>query len=205
MKLEDFNNLDFKTLGNAPLGVKIVLLSVLFLLLIGGGYWFLWRPALEEIKQAEGREIELRGIYLEKKKEAIHLPIYKQQMVEIEKTFGTLLRQLPDKTQMDALLNDINQAGLEVGLEFQLFKPEAEQRSDFYAERPITIRVQGTYHQLGAFAQNISALPRIVTLNEMTITPGDSKEGDQVVSALVARTYRYLDVGETSAQPAASR
>ncbi len=204
MKLEDFNQLDFKTLGSAPLGVKVVLLGVLFLLLVGGGYWFLWKPALAELEQAENREAELRGVFLSKKKEAINLPIYRQQMVEIEKTFGTLLRQLPDKTQMDALLNDINQAGLEVGLQFQLFKPEAERRADFYAERPITIRVQGAYHQMGAFAQNISRLPRIVTLNEMALTPGDSKEGDMVVNSLVARTYRYLDSDE-AAQPAERR
>lgn len=196
LRLEDFNQLDLKSMGSAPLGVKVVLLSAIFLLLVGAGYWFLWKPALEELEMAENRELELRNVFLTKKKEAINLPIYRQQMVDIEKTFGTLLRQLPDKTQMDALLNDINQAGLQVGLEFQLFKPEAERPAEFYAERPISVRVTGTYHQLGAFAQNISRLPRIVTLNDMSITPigGDSL----VINAVVARTYRYLDAGETA-------
>lgn len=197
LRLEDFNQLDLKSMGSAPLGVKVILLSAIFLLLVGAGYWFLWKPALEELEMAENRELELRNVFLTKKKEAINLPIYRQQMVDIEKTFGTLLRQLPDKTQMDALLNDINQAGLQVGLEFQLFKPEAERPAEFYAERPISVRVTGTYHQLGAFAQNISRLPRIVTLNDMSITPAGGNDGALVINAVVARTYRYLDASET--------
>lgn len=205
MKWEDFNQLEYKTLGSAPLGVKVVLLGTLFLLLVGGGYWFLWKPALEELEQASNREAELRNVFVTKKKEAINLPIYRQQMAEIESTFIELLRQLPDRTQMDALLNDINQAGLEVGLEFQLFKPEAERPAEFYAERPITIRVVGTYFQLGAFAQNISQLPRIVSLSEMSLTPSSSNDGELVVNAVIARTYRYLDAGETSAPAAHGR
>ena len=200
MKLEDFNQLELKTIGSAPLGVKVVLLSLIFILIVGSGYWFLWKPALEELEQAENKETELRNVFLVKKKEAINLPIYKQQMADIEKTFGTLLRQLPDMTQMDALLNDINQAGLEVGLEFQLFKPEAERRIEFYAERPISMRVTGTYHQLGAFAQNISKLSRIVSLNDMSIMRGGNKESELVATSLVAKTYRYLDADESAPQ-----
>lgn len=197
MKLEDFNQLDPKNLGSAPLPVKAVLLGAIFVGLVAAGYWFLWRPALEELAQAGGKETELRGVFLTKKKEAINLPVYRQQMVDIERTFGALLRQLPDKTQMDGLLNDINQAGLEVGLEFELFKPGPEQPSEFYAARPIAIRVVGGYHQLGAFAQHIAALSRIVTLGEMSITPVAGKEGMLGVNA-VARTFRYAESGEAA-------
>jgi len=144
MKLEDFNQLDLKNLGSAPLPVKVVLLTLIFLVLVGGGYWFLWQPALEELDQAKNKETELRTVFIAKKKEAINLPIYKQQMADIERTFGELLRQLPDKTQMEGLLRDVNAAGLEVGLEFDLFRPGAEQPAEFYVTKPISIRVVGS-------------------------------------------------------------
>lgn len=201
MKLEDFNQLDFKTLGSAPAGVKAVLLAVIFLLLVAGGYWFMWKPAMEELDQVRSQESQLRNTFLAKKREAVNLPEYKQQMADIERTFGALLRQLPDKTQMDGLLNDINQSGLEVGLSFEQFKPEAERPADFYAERPIALRVTGDYQQLGAFAQNVANLSRIVTLSDLSIVPTsgkDAKGGELTVNA-VARTFRYLDASEVVA------
>lgn len=198
MKLEDFNNIDPKNMGSLPVGVKATLLGFIFILLVAAGYWFMWKPALEELEQIANKETELRAVFMTKKKEAINLPIYKQQMVDIERTFGTLLRQLPDKSQMDGLLTDINQAGLEVGLEFELFRPGQERPADFYAEKPISIRVIGGYHQLGAFAQNIAKLSRIVTLEDMVISPVGTT--DKLGVNATAKTFRYLDSGETSSK-----
>jgi type IV pilus assembly protein PilO len=199
MKLEDFNNIDPKNMGSLPLPVKAVLLGGIFIFLVAAGYWFMWKPSMEELDQIVNKETELRGVFMSKKKEAVNLPAYKQQMVDIEKTFGALLRQLPNKSQMDGLLTDINQAGLEVGLEFDLFRPGPENPADFYAERPISIRVVGGYHQLGAFAQNIAKLSRIVTLEELTIAPIGT--GDQLGVNAIAKTFRYLDSGETPSGP----
>lgn len=196
MKLEDFNNIDPKNMGSLPGPVKAVLLSAIFIFLVAAGYWFMWKPSMEELDQVASKEGELRNVFMAKKKEAINLPIYKQQMVDIERTFGALLRQLPDKSQMDGLLTDINQAGLEVGLEFELFRPGQEHPAEFYAEKPIAIRVVGGYHQLGAFAQNIAKLSRIVTLEDMTIAP---VAGDKLGVNATAKTFRYLDASETPA------
>lgn len=206
MKLEDFNNIDFNNTGSLPLPVKAVLLIVAFVLILGAGYWFLWKPALEELDQAKAKETELRQVFLDKKKQAINLDLYKQQMVDIEKTFGTLLKQLPDKSQMDGLLTDINQAGLERGLEFELFKPGQEAQKDFYAEMPISIKVVGAYHNLGLFASDVSRLSRIVTLNNLSITSGgkDVKDNMLVMEA-VAKTYRYLDSNELASKQSAEK
>ena len=206
MKLEDFNNIDFKNAGSLPISVKLVLLGFLFLVLIGLGYWFLWSPQIDEFDQAEAKEQELRQVFTTKKGQAIKIEAYKQQMVDIEKTFGALLKQLPDKSQMDGLLTDINQAGLGRGLEFELFKPGQETIADFYAEMPIQIRIKGSYHDVGAFATDISKLSRIVTLNDMAIAPlnKDSKDGVLVLDA-VAKTYRYLDSSEIAAKKATEK
>ncbi len=208
MKLEDFNNIDFKNAGSLPWPVKGVLLAVLFVLFVGAGYWFLWSPSLEELDQAKNKEAELRDIFLAKKKQAINLDAYKQQMVDVEKTFGALLRQLPDKSQMDGLLTDINQAGLSQGLEFELFKPNQEIVSEFYAEMPISIKVVGGYHDLGAFATEISKLSRIVTINNISIAPlsKDAKDKDgRLVMDAIAKTYRYLDASEVAARKNAAK
>ena len=206
MKLEDFNNIDLKTAGNLPMPVKGVLLGVLLLLILLAGYWFLWSNSLEELDQAKSKEEELRQTYVSKKTQAINLAAYQQQMVDIEKTFGALLRQLPDKSQMDGLLTDINQAGLERGLEFELFKPGQETITDFYAELPISIKVTGSYHDLGAFASDVSRLSRIVTLNDVSITNAN-KEGkeSQLTMEAVAKTYRYLDASEVASKKAADK
>ena len=197
MKLEDFNNIDFKNVGSLPASVKAVLLLVLGLLLLGLGYWSMWQPALADLDQSVAKEKELRDVFLAKKSQAIKIDAYRQQMVDIERTFGALLKQLPDKSEMDGLLTDINQAGLGRGLEFNLFKPGQETVADFYAEMPIQIKVLGSYHDLGAFATDVSKLPRIVTLNNISLTPlnGDVKSGRLVLEA-VAKTYRYLDSTE---------
>jgi len=203
MKLDDFNNIDFKNMGNLPLPVKLVLLVFLFLILLGLGYWFLWSDEIADIDQAKAKEQELRQTFLTKKAQAVKIDAYKQQMIDIEKTFGALLKQLPDKSQMDGLLTDINQAGLGRGLEFELFKPGQETVADFYAEMPIQIKIKGNYHDIGAFATDISKLSRIVTLNDLTITPinKDAKDSSLTMDA-TAKTYRYLDSSEVAAKKA---
>ena len=212
MKLEDFNNIDFKNAGSLPLPVKAVLLAGLLLILLGLGYYFMWSPSLDELDKAKSKEQELRQIFLDKKSQSINLQGYKEQMVEIEKTFGALLKQLPDKSQMDGLLTDINQAGLGRGLEFELFKPGQETQAEFYAEMPISIKVVGNYHDLGAIATDISKLSRIVTLNDLTIAPvsaaKDAKPGpnsEMLVMEAVAKTYRYLDADELAARRQAEK
>ncbi len=206
MKLDDFNNIDIKNAGSLPMPVKLVLLGFIFLVLVALGYWFLWSPEMDEFTQAESKEQELRQVFTTKKGQAIKIDAYKQQMVDIEKTFGALLKQLPDKSQMDVLLTDINQAGLGRGLEFELFKPGQEAIADFYAEMPIQIKIKGHYHDVGAFATDISKLSRIVTLNDMVITPlnKDTKDGSLVLEA-TAKTYRYLDSAEIAAKKASEK
>lgn len=212
MKLEDFNNIDIKNAGNLPWPVKGVLLLALLILLLLAGYWFVWNPAAEELEKAREKEVELRKVFLDKKRQSINLEAYKEQMVEIERTFGALLKQLPDKSQMDGLLTDINQAGLARGLEFELFKPGKEVVGDFYAEMPIQIKVVGGYHDLGAFASDVSKLSRIVTLNDLVVSPaanknksgdrgvGESDDSSKLVMEAVAKTYRYLDASEIAAK-----
>lgn len=206
MKLEDFNNIDLQNVGSLPFSIKAVLLGVLGLVLVGLGYWFMWSPALDELDQSVEKEKELRTVFLAKKSQAIKIDAYRQQMVEIEKTFGALLKQLPDKSEMDGLLTDVNQAGLGRGLEFELFKPGQETVAEFYAEMPIQIKVLGGYHDLGAFATDVSKLPRIVTLNNLIIQPAnkEAKDGRLILEA-VAKTYRYLDSSEISARKSADK
>jgi type IV pilus assembly protein PilO len=206
MKLDDFNNIDFKNAGSLPMPVKLVMLGFVFLVLIGLGYWFLWNPIVEEFDTAQAKEQELRQVFLTKKAQAIKVDAYRQQMVDIEKTFGALLKQLPDKSQMDGLLNDINKAGSDRKLEFELFKPGDETISEFYAEKPIQIRVVGSYHDMGAFATDISKLSRIVTLNDLSIAPvtAGAKDSPLALEA-IAKTYRYLDASETAAKKAAEK
>lgn len=206
MKLDDFNNIDIKNAGNLPMPVKAVLLGVVFVLLLGLGYYFLLSPALETLDQEKAKEQQLRDVFLAKKSQAINLEAYRAQMVEIEKTFGALLRQLPDKSQIDGLLTDINQAGLSRGLEFELFKPGSEVQAEFYAEMPIAIKVLGTYHDLGAFASDISRLSRIVTISNVSVQPLATKDAkpsnaDAILTMeAVAKTYRYLDADEIAAK-----
>jgi len=206
MNFDDFNNIDFKNLGGLPVLVKVVLLSVLALLLVVAGYFTLWEPEITANKQAEAKEQELRQAFLSKKGQAVKVEAYRQQMVDIEKTFGALLKQLPDRSEMDGLLTDINQSGLGRGLEFELFKPGQEVVADFYAEMPIQIKILGNYHDIGAFATDVSRLSRIVTLNNLSIAPvtKDIKGGGGVlVLEAIAKTYRYLDASEIASKRAA--
>ncbi len=201
MQLDDFRKIEFKNAGKLPNSVKAVLLFILFFVLVGLGYWFLWQGALDELSQAKAHETELKVVFIQDKEKAVKVEGYRMQMAEIQKTFGALLRQLPDKTQMGGLLTDINKAGLENGLEFELFNPGQEIKTEFYAEMPIQIKVTGEYDNLGAFATEISKLSRIVTLNDLNVGLVNKDGKDSRLSLeVIAKTYRYLDKDEIKQQ-----
>ena len=198
MTLDELRRLDPKKIGTWPVMPKVGVLVLVLIAILGASFWFDWKDQLEQIDAEQAKENQLKTTYIEKKKQALNLPSYKKQLEDIEKQFGALLRQLPGKSEMDALLTDINQAGLGRGLQFELFKPAAEETMrEFYAELPIAIRVTGTYHDLGAFASDIGKLSRIVTLNNVALSPG--KDGNLVMDA-TAKTFRYLDDDEIATQ-----
>lgn len=213
MTLDELRNIDLRRVGNLSVGAKAVLLAVIFAILVAGGWWFVWSDQLDQIDQARHQEMSLRDTWRDKKRMAVNLDAWKHRLVEIQQSFGALLRQLPNKSEMDALLNDINQAGLGRGLQFDLFKPAGQETlSDFYAELPVTLRVSGHYHELGAFASDLSHLPRIVLLQDMNISvltapnPKDHSGKDVLLQMEgTARTYRYLDDQELAAQQRASK
>ena len=190
--------LDPKKIGSAPILVKLGVLLVVLAGIVAASWYFDWQDQIDKIEREAKKETGLRETFLTKKKEAINLAAYQKQLEDIEKQFGALLKQLPGKAEMDALLTDINQAGLGRGLQFELFKPATgESRRDFYAELPITIKITGSYHDIGAFASDISKLSRIVTLNDVGLT-GGAKGG--LVFDATAKTFRYLDETEVAAQ-----
>ncbi|MBL8527135.1 MAG: type 4a pilus biogenesis protein PilO [Burkholderiales bacterium] len=203
MRLDEIRRLNPREIASWPLIPKLGTLFLLFLLLLGAGYWFVWQHQIGELDAAKKKEDELRTTFLEKKKKAINLDAYRKQLADIEQSFGALLKQLPNKSEMDALLTDINQAGLGRGLQFELFRPASqESMSDFYAELPITLKVSGNYHDMGAFASDVAQLPRIVTLNDLSISA--AKDGSLTMDA-IAKTYRYLDEDELARQKKAIR
>ena len=203
MTLDDLRRLDPKNIGNWPLGPKLGALLILLALIVFISYWFDWQNQMEELDSQRNKEAQLRTTFVDKKRQAINLEAYRKQLDDIEKSFGALLKQLPSKSEMDALLTDINQAGLGRGLQFELFKPAAaETISEFYAELPIQLRITGSYHDFGAFATDISRLSRIVTLNDIGLST--TKDG-QIVMDAVAKTYRYLDEEEVAKQRKATQ
>ena len=192
LKNIDFKSIDFKNLAAAPLPVKLIGILLGCIALIFAGYWFIISDELDAYTESQKKEQGLRETYLNKKALAINLETYKLQMKEMQQTFGTMLRQLPNTNEVPDLLIDITQAGLGRGLEFVLFKPEKEKPIDFYAELPIRITVNGSYHELGQFVSDVATLPRIVTLGEISID-GGGKSTKLVMSAL-AKTYRYIEL-----------
>jgi type IV pilus assembly protein PilO len=200
---DDINNLSLKNIGAWPTPIKAGAMLLLFAALLLAGYWFVWKDQFDALDQARQEEVKLRAEFLDKKKQSVNLDLYRQQVKEIEQAFGALVRQLPNKSEMDALLTDINQAGLGRGLEFELFKPAPQETvKDFYAELPITIRVTGTYHDLGRFASDVAQLPRIVTLNDISIAQNPA--GNLIMDA-TAMTYRYLDDEEVAKNKKAAK
>lgn len=194
---EDFKSLDPKDIGTWPLLPRATVLLGLFAALLVGGWWLDWKSQLEDLDGKQQQEAKLKNEYLDKKKQAVNLEEHRKQLADIDKTFGTLLKQLPNKAEMEALLIDINQAGLGRGLQFELFKPGKETNKDFYAELPITLKITGTYHDLGAFSADVAKLSRIVSLTNVAVVPD---KGTQLKMDAIAMTYRYLDEEELAAQ-----
>jgi type IV pilus assembly protein PilO len=202
MTLDDIRRLNLREAGNWPLLPKMLMLGLLFLAIVAAGGFFDWKDQLELLDKQQDEELKLRQSYAEKKAKAVNLELYVQQLREIEQSFGALLKQLPNKSEMDALLTDINQAGLGRGLQFELFRPASQERiADFYAELPISVRVTGTYHDMGAFASDVAQLPRIVTLNDIGIV---NDRGTLTMEA-TAKTFRYLDEEEVAKQRKAAK
>jgi type IV pilus assembly protein PilO len=196
--IEELRTLDPKQPGNWPWPIKAGAMILIFVLLQVAAYFLLWQAQTDQIEKGRADVAKQKDVFLEKKKLAVNLDAYKQQRAEIEQAFGALLKQLPNKSEMDALLIDINQAGLGRGLAFELFKPaEKENFTEFYAELPVNIKVTGQYHDLGAFASDVAKMPRIVLLTDLKLDP--PKEGVLTMEA-VAKTYRYLDEEEVAKQ-----
>jgi type IV pilus assembly protein PilO len=198
MKDIDLNNLDLSSIGAWPMPVKAALIAVVCIIVLALGYFLDTQKQLDTLEFSRTEETKLKKDFESKQAKAVNLDAYKKQMEEMKRSFGTMLRQLPSKTEVDDLLVDISQTGLASGIEFQLFKPEAERQIEFYAELPINIAMSGTYHEFGRFVSGIAALPRIVTLHNITISRGKNKDGKLRMS-LQAKTYRYLDEAEIAA------
>jgi len=203
MTLDELRRLNPRDIGSWPVLPKLGALLLLIILIMMAGYWFDWANQWDELTAARAKESSLRDQFLDKKRQAINLEAYRKQLADIEQSFGAMLKQLPNKSEMEALLSDINQAGLGRGLQFELFKPAAQEvMSDFYAELPITIKLAGNYHDIGHFASDVSQLSRIVTLNNIALS--NDKDGKLVMDA-TARTYRYLDDEEIQSQKKSAR
>jgi type IV pilus assembly protein PilO len=203
MTLDELRRLNPRDIGSWPVLPKLGALLLLIILIMVAGYWFDWANQWDELTAARAKESSLRDQFLDKKRQAINLEAYRKQLADIEQSFGAMLKQLPNKSEMEALLSDINQAGLGRGLQFELFKPAAQEvMSDFYAELPITIKLAGNYHDIGHFASDVSQLSRIVTLNNIALS--NDKDGKLVMDA-TARTYRYLDDEEIQSQKKSAR
>lgn len=190
--LDDIKNTNLANIGTAPLLLKVLMIGIVCLGILFAGYYLHHKNQLESLKRVQAKEQELRKTFETKAEKAANLELYKVQLEEMRRTFGTLLRQLPSKTEIPALIVDISQTGLASGLEIQLFKPKAESIKEFYAEKPIDLRVIGNYHQFGTFASEIAALPRIVTLHNISLTPNK----DKMIMTATVKTYRYLEEDE---------
>ena len=195
--LDDFRHMNPNDPGSWHQIPKVTVLLGLFLTIIVAGWWFVWNDQLTELDTKQREEETLKQQFLEKKRQAVNLEVYTQQLADIDRSFGALLKQLPNKSEIEALLIEDNQAGLGRGLQFELFRPAQEQIKDFYAELPIAVKINGTYHDFGAFAADIAKLPRIVTLNNLSIAP--LKDGVLTMDA-TTKTFRYLDEEEIARQ-----
>ena len=202
---DDFRNLNPQDVGTWPLAPRLATLVGLFILILAGGWWFLWNEQLETLTAREQEEVKLKDEFVAKKTQAANLDLYRQQLNEIDRSFGALLRQLPSKSEVEALLVEVNQSGMGRGLQFELFKPNQEIVKDFYAELPINVKLTGQYHDFGAFAADIARLSRIVTLNNISIAgSAQAKDGALAMDA-VAKTFRYLDEEELAAKRKAAQ
>lgn len=198
LDLKSLNSLDINNAGSWPIAGKIVVIGLLCVCTLFAGYWFDTKNQLEALKKERSEEATLKQSFEGKQRRAANLEPLKQQLAEMKVTFGGMLRLLPSRTEIEGLLVDISQAGLASGLEFELFKPEAEVLEDFYAVQPIKIKVLGGYHQFGEFISTVANLPRIVTQHDISISPlgGRGQQEDMLSMELIAKTYRYLEDGE---------
>ena len=196
MNLSDLNELDINNIAGWPLPARIFVVAVVFVGVLGLGYWLDIKDQRINLEKVEAKETELRQTFEAKAKKAANLAAYEQQLEEMRESFGAMLRQLPNKTEVAELLVDISQTGLASGLEFELFKPQAEVPKEFYAELPISIRVKGDYHEFGNFISGVAALPRIVTVHDVNVAPKDG----ELTMDLLAKTYRYMEDDEGGAQ-----
>jgi type IV pilus assembly protein PilO len=195
--LEDLRTLDRRDIGRWPAMFRWGLIGLIFAILtLFAAYYFVWQNQRPELLRAQQEEQELRQTFEQKQRKAANFEAYKEQLKDMERSFGAMLRQLPGKTEVPSLLVDISQTGLAAGLQEKLFQPAGEVRRDFYAELPIKIRLTGSYHQLGNFVSGIAALPRIVTLHDIEIKPESKDATDQLVLDVTAKTYRYLEEDE---------
>jgi len=202
MNLEDIRRLNIREVGNWPVLPKLFILTAIVVVIVALGALLDWKDQYEALEQDRVEETKLKDQYSQKKAKAINFDLYVQQLKEVEQSFGALVKQLPNRAEIDALLTDINQAGLGRGLTFELFKPASQEKmEDFYAELPISIRITGNYHDMGAFASDVAQLPRIVTLNDVAIA---NERGTLTLEA-VAKTFRYLDEEEVAKQRAATK
>ncbi len=199
---DDFRYLNPNDPSVWPIIPKVTLLVGVFVVLLVAGWWFLWSDQLVELENKQKEEEVLKQQFLEKKKQAVNLDLYVEQLAEIDRSFGALLKQLPNKSEIEALLIEVNQAGLGRGLQFDLFRPGGEEVKDFYAVLPISVKINGGYHDFGAFAADIAKLPRIVTLNNINITPG---QGGVLALDATTKTFRYLDDEEVAKQKKAAQ
>jgi type IV pilus assembly protein PilO len=200
LTMDDLRNIDVNDIASWPRSVKIAAAVLICIAILAAGYWFIIKDQLAELEKAERAEVALRDEFSEKKALAVNLEAYKQQMVEMQERFGVMLRQLPNRTEVPELLIDITQTGLGRGLQFDLFQPKNKRVADFYAELPINIRVKGTYHQLGEFVSDVAALPRIVTIDDLVLSPNN---GEILTMSAVAKTYHYLDEEQIAQRQAA--
>lgn len=197
MDLNKLNELDFNNIGEWPVLAKVLLIAILCAAVGYGWYHFITSRQLDALNGERRKEQQLRQTFEVKQEKSVNLEAYRQQLIEIEESFGTMLRQLPDRTEVAALLVDVSQTGLAAGLEFELFQPADEVNKDFYAELPITMRVTGKYHEFGRFISGLAALPRIVTIHNVGISPAGARAENEPAQLLrmeaTVKTYRYLD------------
>jgi type IV pilus assembly protein PilO len=197
---EQFRQIDWNDPGRWPLLVHALVVTVAFIVMaVAFSYFFVVKEKKPDLERKAQEESELRGVFRDKHQKAVNLSVYEQQLADIESSFGALLRQLPGRTEVPNLLVDISQTGVAAGLDEKLFQPSAEEKKDFYAELPIKIRLTGSYHEFGEFVSGIAALPRIVTLHDISINSERGAAFDQLTLDLTARTYRYLDDEEIAA------
>lgn len=192
--IEELQSLDVNDVGRWPLAFRIAVIAIVFAVVLGLGiYWFIVQDKAPQLSRVQEEEQQLRVTFENKQRKAANYDAYKAQLSQIEQSFGTMLRQLPGKTEIPSLIVDISQTGLAAGLQEKLFVPQGEVPRDFYAEKPIKIRLTGGYHEIGNFVSGIAALPRIVTLHDINITKEDKDTFDSLSIEVTAKTYRYLD------------